>query len=181
MPVPGGKPHKGSSAAANSTPASAGPPSWRDRRDCDIAPLRIPSAASDGPRSGRTAQQVFPARPHGPGPWREAGIRRDRSGRRGERLSGRSPSVQARHGLSVRYLVLRDQGATVFLSPMRVVRVVCGQGGAVRAPLARPSPGSALGRPPGTGAPAGAVSPAPIALPPSFGAYAELAADQAAS
>ncbi len=63
MSVPGGKPHKGSSAAANSRPAAAGPPSWRGRRDCDIAPLRLPPVASDAPRRGRMAQWVSPRRP----------------------------------------------------------------------------------------------------------------------
>jgi hypothetical protein len=61
MSAPGGKPHKGSSAAANSRPAGAGPPSWGDRRDCDIVPLRLPPVPDDGPRRGRTAQQVSPA------------------------------------------------------------------------------------------------------------------------
>ena len=68
MPVPGGKPHKGSSAAANSRPAGAGPPSWRDRRDCDIVPLRLPPVASMVRAAAGRRNRFSPA----PGPFQLA-------------------------------------------------------------------------------------------------------------
>ncbi len=55
MSVSGEKSHSGSSAAGNSRPANAGSPCWRDRRDCDIAPLRLPmDVAGDAQQSNFT-------------------------------------------------------------------------------------------------------------------------------
>ena len=69
MPVPGGKPHKGSSAAgelrARPVPAQ---PSWGDRRDRDIAPPRFPPLASDSRRHSAGRATGFP-----PIPGRAAG------------------------------------------------------------------------------------------------------------